>query len=446
YIAGESGGVFFMPYDYPLSDRGNADPKSSMGAGEDLPAQGAFLYYTSPFGSLELRPPAEIDANEPLCFTLFVRKGGDTVKTAIIRDSVKVGFKGGARGRVDTSANNQFITIVPQETWTGPQGGELTVTIGGDYRHRLRRFGLLFFGGTKGGSFNQTFTFRVAPRRPGAMPFRVPVKEGDPSSIVEISRLAPANPAILPSYNQIGYDSLHYILGTVEGSGNRAVLWGVGGKFTGRGRETVVNPSLEVRFPMMMDYDGGLLTLYNYDGILLDMNGAWDMPIAFFRLATRVDPVSGAALARVALNAVVECDRIDFYKWFIKLLGMSELDTGLMFIAGGSDYGIHGAGVTRGAAGAGRVRFSANSDSVTAAIAGGTLKKRDHVYGILLVSEKTGRPVPVKYIDATEVRADGSGTVTAVTLKMGGAGFRGRARAYYMVDTYPAARGEVEIR
>ncbi len=446
YIAGENGGIFFVPYDYPLSEAGQADPKSIQGPNEDLPNEGEFLFYTSAFGSLELTSPSEIDANQPLSFTLFVRENGDTIKTAIERETVKVDFNGAKPGKVDTSANFQFLTLVPQESWTSPEGGEISIRIRGQYKRDLSRFGLKFFGGDTGGQFDQTFTFKVRPRKGMDMPFKVPETPGDPSSIIEISRLAPANPSILPSYNQIGYDSLHYILGTVEANENTAIVWGIGGKLLGETDETVIDPSLEVRFPMLLHYDHGLVTFYNYDGVLLDMNGSWDMPIEFFRIAGKVDPQSGRSLGYTAMNAVVACDEIEFYGTFLKLLGMSEFDTGRMFIFGGTDYNLFRDGITSGPGLKGDVTFMAEEDLVQAKISGESLKQADHVHSILLVSEETGRPVPVKYIDATKVNADSDGYVRTVRISLEGVDFQGKARAYYMVDTYPAAKSIVTIR
>ncbi len=445
YIAGESGGIFFIPYDYPLTEAGRKDPRTIIRQGEDLPENGVFLLYTTAFGSLKLKAPEEIRANEPMAFTLFVRKNGDTVKSVIDKKSLKVSISGGEKGKVDTSANSQFITIIPQEMWTGPEGGILKVNIKGDYRIDPVRFGLKFFGGKKGGTFDETFTFKVLARSDGASPYRVPVKTGDPSSTIELSRMAPATPSMLPSYNQIGYDSLHYILGAVEGDGNNAVLWGIGGKLTGEDK-TVINPELQVRFPLMMNYDKGLLTLYNYDGMLLDMNGSWAMPLALFRVATIVDTVSGAGVSPAELNAIAECDKIKFYGKFMKLMGMSDFSTGLMNIYGGMNYGLFGTGITTGVSGAGDVNFITGKKSVTAVVKGGALKKTEHVFGILLVSEETHRPVPAKYIYDTKVEAGSDGTVTGVTLSLDGIKFKGKTRAYYMVDTYPAARGIAEIR
>jgi len=445
YIAGQSGDIFFMPYDYPLTQRGKKDPRTIISKGEDLPDNGAFLLYTTGFGSLQIKTPGKIRANEPMAFTLFVRKNGDTVKSIIDDKSLKVSITGGEKGKTDTSANSQFVTIMPQEMWAGPAGGTLTVNIKGDYKIDPSRFGLKFFGGKTGGTFDKTYTFKVLPRSGGASPYKVPVKTGDPSSIIELSRMAPSTPSMLPSYNQIGYDSLHYILGTVEGNGNNAILWGIGGKLSGENK-TVINPELQVRFPLMMNYDKGLLTFYNYDGMLLDMNGSWAMPLALFRVATIVNPDNGAGVAPAELNAIAECDKIKFYGNFMKLMGMSDFSTGLMNIYGGINFNLFGSGKITATPGAGKVAFSFSDKTVSAKITGGKLKVNEHVYSLLLVSVETNRPVNAKYIYDTKVEADSNGIVTGVTLSLKENNFKGKARVYYTVNTYPESRGVLEIK
>jgi hypothetical protein len=147
-----------------------------------------------------------------------------------------------------------------------------------------------------------------------------------------------------------------------------------------------------------------------------------------------------------SFNAVVDCDQIEFYGKFLKLLGMSEFDTGRMFIYGGANYNLFGDGVTKGPVMKGTASFGTDQKSVFVKISNGSLEKKDHVYSILLVSEKTGSPVSSKYIDATKVQSDDKGIVTVVTLSLEENDFTGRARVYYMVDTYPAAKGLVTVK
>ncbi len=440
-VAGENGGVFFVPYDYPLTDAGKKDPRCTPGPKEDLPDEGVFMIFTTRFGGLRLDPPKEIDANQPLTFTLFVRKKGDTVLSAIDRDSLSVKVTGNPKFKINVAANRRFAVFTPLESWAGPDGGPVSVTIKGTYATDLSRFGLKFFGGSHGGKIDRAFTFTVPPRKGGAMPYRVPAKPGDPSSRFSISRLAAPNPTMLPSWNQIGFDSLHYVAGAVEGGPDRALFWVIGGKPGDRPGETAVNPALEVRYPLELAYDRGLLTFRNYDGFKINFIGSWDMPFGYYRLAGRSDPASGEVLGRVALTAVTLCDEIEFYGKFLKLMGMSEFDTGHMAVYGGMNLRRFGEGAFP--SGAGKVSFSLGKDSASAAVTGGTLKKKEHVFSLVLVDAKRGAALPLYYTKRTKVETAADGAVNKVTVSFSKGEVRGPVRAYYMVDTYPAARGDL---
>ena len=444
YIAGENGGVFFVPYDYPLSAAGRGDPRCAVGPAEDLPPEGAFMLFTTPFGGLLRDAPREIDANDPLTFSLFVRRNGDTVLSSIDRDNMRVIVSGSPAMRVDVSANRRFVTIAPREMWTGPAGGKITVSLKGTYTTCMARFGLKFLGGVTGGEISETRTFRVAPRRTGPMPYRVPDGTGGASTCFEFSRQAAPNPSMLPSWNQIGFDSLHYLAGAVEGSGSRAVVWVVGGRLDAAGGKTTVNPALEVRYPLMLEYDGGLVTFHNYEGFKINFIGSWDMPFGFYRLASKADPATGRIVKRASIHAVALCDEIEFYGKGLKLMGMSEFDTGHMAVFGGMNLDVRGAVAMP--AGAGKALFAADGASASVRIQGGLLKKGEHVYGLLLVDEATGVPLPLYYTKMTVVETGPGGTVTGVTVRFEEGRYAGRARAYYMVDTYPAARGVVTLR
>lgn len=443
YIGGENGGVFFVPYEYPLSAAGRNDSRCTPGPGEDLPAEGAFLVYTTRFGKLLLDPPKRIDANQPLAFTLFVRRKGDTVKSLIDRESLTLKLTGDPKTRVDVSANRQFVVITPQESWTGPEGGTLTVNMKGKYLVDMRRFGLKFFGGTHGGSFETSLRFVVPPRRHAPLPYRIPEKPGGTSTVFEMSRLAAPNPTMLPSWNQIGFDSLHYLGGLVEKNGNEIIVWVIGGKL--HNGKTVVNPLLEARFPLTLVYDRGLLTLRNYEGFKVNFVGSWDMPFGFYRIAAKANPLTGAPLESPALGAIALCDDIEYYGRFLKLMGMSEFDSGHMAVFGGMNMRLHGSGFIHAPAGAGAVSFHAGKEMVSAEISGGELKKGEHVFSILLVDSATGKALPLYYTKHTTVEADAEGKVKKVSVKFNKENARGRLRAYYMVDTYSAARGEIEL-
>ncbi|TAL36667.1 MAG: hypothetical protein EPN93_07525 [Spirochaetes bacterium] len=443
FIAGENGGVFFVPYDYPLGPIGKNDPRCTLGPGEVLSPEGAYMIYTSNFGGLQVQPPREIDANQALAFSLFVREKGDTVKAVIDRDTLKISVTGNPRMEAKISADGHFFMMTPRETWTGPDGGIITVEIKGDYKTNMSRFGLKFFRGSRGGSFDVSYRFAVPGYREAAQPYKIPVSTGDPSTVFEFKRFAAPNPVMLPSWNQIGFDSIHYLGGAVEAVDGRILVWVIPGKL--QGDATVVDPTLAARFPLTLEYRGGLLTFYNYDGFKVNFVGSWDMPFGFYRIAAHANPLSGAIDRSPVLNAIAKCDEIEHYGRFLKLMGMSEYETGHMAVFGGLTMALHGRGYETAPAGAGTIEFRAGETSASATVTGGQLKKGDHVFSLLLIDVKTGKAFPLYYTKRTIVEADTAGRVTRVSVEYDAGEVKGEVRAYYMVDTYPAARGELKL-
>lgn len=436
HIGGENGSICFVPYDYCLSDAGRADARCASDADEEVPDDGARLYFTSRFGGLRAEPPAEIDANEPLAFTLSLRAHGDTEVAAIDKDDLRVEVSSG-RAIVEVSADRRFLTIVPEAAWTGPAGGALQVTLRGGYLTDPWRVGLKAFGGTRSGRFEQRFAFAVRPRDPVAMPYTAPRQIGDPGTAFEISRLAAPNPTMLPSWNQIGFDSIRWLGGIVEARGDRAVLWFIGGRHDGATGRAVVDPANETRFALVLDWDDGLVTLRDAGPFTLDFNGSWGMPYRRYRIATRAAP-DGRIEVSPALNAVADCDQIANYGPFLKGMGMSEWDTGLMHIYGGADLSLWDGAPHLSREDVGDVTLEVGATEAVARIAGGGIRRDDHAVGLLLVDAESGLPVSLSYAFVTTVETDASGVVTAVRLRYEPGTLRGPVRAYYMVDTVPA--------
>jgi outer membrane protein assembly factor BamB len=434
-IAGENGDVFSLPYDYCLRPEAVADTRCRVGGGEDLPADGVFLFVTGRFGGLLVDPPSAIDANEPLTFSLLVRENGETQLALIDSKSLDLGLEPPVEAIVSVSGDRRFVTVIPAQAYVGVPGGTVAVRIQGDYLVDFDRQGLRFTGGEKGGEIDQTFQFDVRPRAAdGAMPLPVPGAPGDPSGVWELYRLAAPLPTILPSYNQIGFDSIHYLIGLVEGDGQRAVAWGIGGRLAADGERGEIDPSSPVRFPLEVRYDGGLLTMVNEDGFVVEFNG-FPIPFQFFRAATRLDE-NGNALVSPALNAKAVCGEIDFYGPFLRLLGYCNPDTDVLEAFGAAE--LRPNGVETMPEGVGEASFSASAAEVRVALLESTLRADQHNFGILLVETSTGKPVPINYTASTQVETAEDGTVSGVVLPLPAGQASREVRAYLMIDTYPA--------
>lgn len=133
-IGGEDGSICFVPYAYCTLAAGRADPRCEAGGGEALPDAGVRLLYTTRFGGLASAPPARIDANEPLAFTLSVRAGGETALALLDEETLVVALSAGGAtvpAAVEVSADRRFLAVVPEGLWAGSSGGELEVEVRG---------------------------------------------------------------------------------------------------------------------------------------------------------------------------------------------------------------------------------------------------------------------------------------------------------------------------
>lgn len=431
YIAGESGEVFFVPYDYPLTEAGKQDSRCFTG-GEDMPGDGADLFMTTSFGALEQTPEAGIAANDPITLSLLVRKDGDNVLAALARSSVQVTVSDNEGYRVEVGATNKFINIIPREYWTPDENGIITVTVKADYNVNLSRFGLKFFGGTKAGTIEKSFSLQVAGGSGAQNPFTAAADGAQ--SVIEFSRLSMPTPSMLPSYNQIGFDSLHYIAGVLYRNANgQAVVWVIEGR-QGEDGQVAINPDVKTRYPLLMDYDNGLVTFSNYKGFKINFIGTWDMPFASYRINTALNE-NGAFDQPATITAVTNCDEIAYYGPGLKLTGMSEFKTGQMFVRGACNISARENATMPD--GVGTVAVLRTEGAVTASFTGSALRTDEHIFSILLTDEN-GDPLSLYYTKNTSVEANADGTVRSVTVAFEkGENVQSAARAYVLVDTYP---------
>jgi hypothetical protein len=186
FIAGESGQVFGVPYDYCLGAQGKADARCSGAQGEDLPADGAHVLFTTQLGAPLATPPDTIDANQVLAFSLFVRQQGDTRLALLDAPSLSVTFDPPSQARADISGDRRFLTVVPGSGFAADAAGRLSIRVQGQYLVDPARDGLKMTGGQPGGSFDRTFTFALRAKPAQSFAMQVPAAPGDPAGVLEI--------------------------------------------------------------------------------------------------------------------------------------------------------------------------------------------------------------------------------------------------------------------
>src|SRR5262249_32773624 len=212
-----------------------------------------------------------------------VRRAGAPQLAVTDAGSVPVALDPPAPGRTERSGARKFLPVIPLDRLAGPAGGPLHVDVEGDYLVNPDRDGLRFSGGSVGGTFATHLDLRVRPAASGsALPLPVPSAPGDPSGIWELSRVAAPLPTILPSYNQIRFDSIRFRMGLVESTAaGQAVAWVVGARLAEGENRTVIDPATRVLFPLEARYDGGLATFTNQGGFAIEFNRI-RIPFDFF--------------------------------------------------------------------------------------------------------------------------------------------------------------------
>jgi len=261
-----------------------------------------------------------------------------------------------------------------------------------------------------------------------------------------VSRLSFPLPTILPSYNQIGFDSLVYLVGLVEGSGTAGTAWMAGAKYLPGQAEPVIDPLTGTLLPLSFTCGDGLITLSNSDGLEVDVMSAV-IPLNTFRVSARIDSTGNAAAgARLTGDAV--CSDIPTYGLFLQELGFCNPQNDLLTVFGGANFGPYGSGQATAPGGLGTVAFGITTSAVTATLTGSTLVQADHVASVLLLDATSGAPVGLSYGPITKTTADSSGHLATVTVPLPASPsppLPSSLRAYLMIDTYPAAKGSLTL-
>jgi hypothetical protein len=431
-LAGESGQVFSVPYEYCLRPQGKADARCTTSS--PTLADGASLVWTTSFGNALDAPPASIDPTTPITLALVVRDKGNAQLAIMDTSAVTVTVDPPASVDVVVSGDGKFVTIVPEGPLVAGPGGTVSITVSAPYLMGMTRQGLQLSGGARAGTAQLVATPAVNAAGTATL---------STASTWEVTRLAVPLPTVMPSYNQIGFDSLTYLIGLAEldTSSNHAVAWMVGGQLDAQGNASV-DPGTGAILPLDVTIDGATLTLNAPGGLDVQIMEI-DLPFSTFRMDLQLDGQGENVPAPASLIGSTTCASVPTYGTFLEGLGLCNPQTDSISFVAAANVLYHG--VQSAPSGVGIVTFTTTSTGVTATLTSGTLVAADHLASVLLVDATTGSPVTLGYALDTVRTPAADGTLASVTVPFTGATVPSSVRAYLMIDTMPVANATLTI-
>jgi outer membrane protein assembly factor BamB len=248
-IGGEHGQIWFVPFDYPLMHP--EDPRSRL----NMPSasEGIHTHILTP-GSRILHRDESFRLPIANVLTLRIQniKNGQRQDGGLnswfhrtrIRIEPEIPFTWQPSAKADT------IFIKPEGFWQPDTS--YRIHIDGQWMSRGLTIGALEIGASQFMDFEDQIEFSTASIEQAHFPW-----QGHTESIdsFEIHRLAINQPSMLPSLNQIGFDSYHWLVSLVEVGEGKILAWVLGARPTDQHQ---VEPASdrEFRFPMTGTYQG----------------------------------------------------------------------------------------------------------------------------------------------------------------------------------------------
>ena len=297
------------------------------------------------------------------------------------------------------------------------------------------------------GPVDGTLRFRTAPVLRRGPPLATGPRR---VSAFELNRLAVPLPPIVPSLNQIGFDSYDMVVGALavskpDASGEGSLLlWAVSTK-RGRGGVRVADRRGAFAFP--------LAGRYRDDSVIVSQRGLnltfsfGDVPLRRFELRMQLDR-GLRSRGGGALYVEVNCPDVPVYGPAFIAIGLCNdsltLPASGTFVTG--RYGSRGPanrrprGVSVQSLDLNRPTATTPGDAVaTMRLAkGASFPASGHSLAILLTDADTGAPVSLDYKRALSTRSDTRGNLQRVRLRLPvGTILPARVRAYVVADVFP---------
>jgi len=423
YIGGESGEMFSVPYDWCLLPENASDMRCTTS--RPTPPDGASLAWVNAFGDTQPAVPATTPGNAPITLLFALRSQGAEQLAILDSTSIQATVDPPSDVSVDVSGDGKFVTITPKVAFAP---GPLTIDVQAGYLVDLQRSGLRLSGGQSGGMVEAHVATTVPAPSGGAM---------DATATYELSRLSIPLPTVMPSYNQIGFDQLHYLLGTVQAQGTHGIAWMVGAKLPAAGAASVVDPQTQAVFPMAFDTANDLTTMNAASGLQVQIM-SFTLPFQSFRLALGF--VSGGdAVLTGEIEGSTVCGSVPTYGPYLQQLGLCNQQTDVIRVLGAAN-------VTRRTdlmppPSAGTPSFATTGDAITATLTGSAVQVSEHLAGLLVVDASTGLPVTLPYGTGTTRTASSDGTLATVSVPTKGVALPASMQLYLMIDTTVGAQG-----
>ncbi|MFN8161687.1 MAG: PQQ-binding-like beta-propeller repeat protein [Solirubrobacterales bacterium] len=431
YIGGEHGYLTYVPYDYCLHRR---DPRCDRSPGQEFGSLINSVFFVTPGGTTERRPKAPLSPATVIGTRLIVRKGGVTVNARM----------------VPSPDSDSLVTATPSfpfHTELSGDGHFLFVRPDGLLRpgtsYRLRIAGN-WAAPSDSGSFDDTIRFRTS-RGGGALPLRRGKRR---VGALKISRLALPEPALLPSVNQIGFDSYDMIAGTLRSSrpqGRRpghVLLWVVGAR-RAAGR-LLADPRGNFAFPLSGTYRGGQLAL-NASKVNLQFSFG-PVPLRSLDFRGRLGS-EGRFEPGASMFGQVTCSEVPNYSVYLYVAGVCNPDDTLAASGAFLSDRYRGGPANRRPAGVSVAKLSLKRPAgpaggealATLRLTGGArYPAAAHLGSILLVNAATGEPVPLDYRSLIANGSDARGNLRTIRLQIpAGTALPAGVRAYVIGDVFP---------
>jgi outer membrane protein assembly factor BamB len=439
WIGGEHGFLHHVPYDYCLSARaaGGRDNRCETDPGERFGDRLTRIFPVSAGGSTEPGGYSrKLPAATALTGRLVVRRDGETVDARMLPQPSQEELVAGVDPPFDfstqLSADGRYIHILP-DGFLEP-GRQYRIDLAGQYTNG------------SGGGFSDRITLRTKPQRRG----RPPLETGSRRvSAFNLRRLSLPLPPLLPSVNQIGFDSYDWIAGTLErtrpdanGEGE-LLIWVVGSREDRRGRR-VADGRSEFAFPLAGRYAGDSLILEQRGFELLFTFGPVPLELLQFRgqlnAKRRMKP--GASV-----YGEVNCPEVPNLGPLLIVAGLCNNENKLI------SAGTYLTNDYRGPANrkptgvkVGEVEFDPPSPGAAGFVRVDLALKRNarfganrHTANVLLVDGAGGEPVSLDYKELTTIRKQGN-RISGLELRLpAGTQLPERLRAYVVADVFPLA-------